>query len=115
MVTVQTSSATSTAQRLRAISELYQQGMASEFMDRTLDKLLAHEADQSRAQLRELDRDLGALEARHGLSSETFYARYQSGQTDDRMDFVEWASLVQMRDGLRERLQIISGEPSPAA
>ena len=84
-------------------------------MDRAIDKLLAHEADQSRAQLRELERDLATLEERYGLSADAFYARYQSGQSDDRMDFAEWASLVQMRDGLRERLRIIAGDPGPAA
>jgi len=26
------------------------------------------------------------------------------------MDYVEWASLVQMRDNLQERLRILSGE-----
>lgn len=89
--------------------------MASEFMNRTLDKLLAHEADLSRAQLRALERDLALFEEQYNLSSADFYDRFQSGQTGDRMDFVEWASLIQMRDGLTDRLHIITGDPSAAA
>ena len=37
-----------TAQRLAALAQLYQQGQASEMMDRALDKLLAHKAGAAR-------------------------------------------------------------------
>jgi hypothetical protein len=110
MTIVQTSSAATVAQRLRMLAQLYQQGQASDLMDRTLDKLLAYEADLCRQQLSELQDDLAEIEERYGLASDEFYRRYQTGQTDDRMDYVEWASLVQMRDNLQERLRILSGE-----
>ena len=44
-------------------------------------------------------------EERYGLSSDKFYRRFQAGQTDDRMDYVEWASLVQMQENLQQRLR----------
>jgi hypothetical protein len=113
MANIQVSSTDTIAQRLRVLAQLYQQGQASELMDRTLDKLLAHEADLCREQLGELQQDLAELETRYGLSSNEFYRRYQAGQTDDRMDYVEWASLVQMRDNLHERLRILTGEAQP--
>ncbi len=99
-----------TARRLRRLAELYQQGQASELMQRTLDKLLSYEADVCRAQRRELQSDLAEFERRYDLSSEEFYRRFQAGQTDDRMDYVEWASLVQMANNLRERLRLLTGE-----
>jgi hypothetical protein len=49
-----------TAQRLAILAQLYQQGQASQLMDRTLDKLLAHEADEARTQLAVLAADLAA-------------------------------------------------------
>ena len=69
-------------------------------MDHTSGKLLAQEADLCREQLRQLQSDLAQFEEQYVLSSDEFYQRYQAGQTDDRMDYVEWASLVQMRDNL---------------
>ena len=98
------------AQRLRALARLYQQGQASTLMDRTLSKLLAHEADICRAQLNQLQADLAEFEQRYGLSSDAFYRRFQAGQTDDRMDYVEWASLVQMTRNLQKRLRLLTGE-----
>ena len=99
-----------TAQRLQMLARIYQRGQASPILDRTLDKALAYEADVSRAQLDQLQADLVEFERRYGLSSDEFYRQYQAGQTDDRMDYVEWASLVQMAGNLRERLRLLAGE-----
>ena len=42
-----------TAQRLQRLAQLYQQGQASALVERTLDKLLAHEAQVCHAQMRD--------------------------------------------------------------
>jgi carbonic anhydrase len=107
---VMQASANTTAQRLSTLAVLYQQGQTSQLMDRILDKLLAHEAEQSRAKLDILLADLATFEKQYGMASDEFYRRYQTGQTDDRMDYVEWATLVHMRDNLRRRLQLLTAE-----
>jgi hypothetical protein len=99
-----------TVQRLLTLVNLYEQGQASELIDQTVEKLLAYEADKSRTQLAELQHDLATFEQQYGLPSTEFYQRYQSGQTDDRMDFVEWASLIQMVDTLHTRLRLLAAE-----
>lgn len=98
------------AQRLTQLAQLYAKGQASDLMDRTLGKLLDYEATSSRAQLDQLQTDLAEFEARYGMASAEFYRRYRAGQTDDRMDFVEWASLVQMAANLEQRLRVLAGE-----
>ncbi|ETX06126.1 hypothetical protein [Candidatus Entotheonella palauensis] len=103
---------TSTAERLHALAELYEQGQASDLMNRTLDKLLHHEAEQSQAQLNQLEADLAEFEHQYNLSSTEFYRQYQAGQMGDDMDYVEWASLVRMADNLKKRLRLLSGEAS---
>lgn len=101
-----------TAERLRALAELYQQGQESDLIDRTLEKLLRHEAERCQAQLSQLQADLAEFEQRYNLSSAEFYQRFQAGQTGDEMDYVEWASLVQMADNLEKRLQLLrASEP----
>ena len=105
----ESSSANAVAQRLHTLAQLYQQGQASALMQRTLDKLLAHEADVCRAQLHQLQADLAEFEQEYGLTSAEFYRRFRAGQTDDRMDYVEWASLVQMHDNLQQRLSLLVG------
>ena len=96
-----------TAERLRALAELYQEGQTSDLMDRTLAKLLQHEIEQSLDQLNQLQQDLAGFEQQYHLSSDEFYRRFQTGQIGDDMDFVEWASLVQMVENLKKRLQLL--------
>ena len=66
-----------------------------------------NEAQVCRARLSQLEADLAEFEQRYDLPSAEFYRLFQSGQTDDRMDYVEWASLVQMRDNLTQRLRLL--------
>ncbi len=103
---------TVTAERLHALAKLYEQGPVSDLMDRTMEKLLRHEADECHAQLRQLQADLAEFEQKYQRSSTEFYQQFQAGQTGDAMDYVEWASLVQMTDNLTKRLRLLSGEAS---
>ena len=107
---VQPSPASTVTQRLQTLAELYQLGQASELMERTLDKLLAYEADVCRTQLSQLQADLAEFEQQYSLPSTEFYRRFQAGKTDDRMDYVEWASLVQMHANLQKRLRLLTDE-----
>ena len=68
------------------------------------DSALAHQAEHLQTQLDEVQTDLAEFEGQYGMTSDEFHRRYQAGQTDDRMDFVEWASLVQMATRLRQRV-----------
>ncbi len=99
-----------TTERLQALAELYRHSQESDLMDRALEKLLHHEAEQSQAQLSQLRADLAEFEQRYNLSSAEFYQNFQRGQMGDDMDFIEWASLVQMADNLERRLQLLMAD-----
>src|SRR5262252_1845648 len=101
---------TVTAERLRALAELYEQGQVSALMERTLAKLLRQEADVCQVQLRQLQADLREFEQKYQRSSAEFYQQFQAGQTSDALDYVEWASLIQMADNLTKRLRLLGGE-----
>ena len=60
-----------------------------------------HSADQTR--LDDLNAEPADFERRDGMTSDEFHRLYQAGRTDDRMDFVEWASLAQMAENLRRK------------
>ena len=69
---------------------------------------MQYELAVSREQLEQMQNDMRQFEQKYDLSSDEFYRRYQAGETDDRMDYVEWASMVQMAENLRARLQLLS-------
>lgn len=113
MTTIAMPVKTSVTHRLLRLAHLFETGQASPLMEQTLNKLFAHETEHSRLQLSELEADLGVFERQYGMTSPEFYRRYQAGQTDDRMDFVEWASLVQMAANLRRRLEALTDSTAP--
>ena len=102
-------STTTVANKLTQLAQLYKTGGVSSMMSRTVEKLLDYETEEAQKQLTELQGDLTAFEKQYNLSTAEFYRRYQAGQTDDRMDFVEWASLAQMANNLRNRLSVLTG------
>ena len=50
----------------------------------------------------EIKQVLADYEKQYGMSTVDFFRKYIAGETDDRMDFVEWASLAQMIVHLEE-------------
>jgi hypothetical protein len=96
------------ADRLERLAHLLRTGQASDLMSRTLDKLISHEAEVSLTQLKQLQTDLAEFEGAYGMTSDEFFHRYQTGLTDDRMEFVEWASLIQMTLKLRQRMEALT-------
>lgn len=93
--------------RVRTLEKLYAQGETSDIVDLALEKLFAYELKESQHQLDQLNRDLSHFEQQYDLSSDVFYARFQAGEMGDAMDFVEWASLRQMAERLRQRIGLL--------
>ncbi len=95
-------------EQLQTLAQLYQHGPVSDVTSRTLTKLLQYEAALCQQQLQQLYQDLVMFEQQYHLTSTEFYQRYQIGQMGDEMDFIEWASLVQMVNNLQRRGQILA-------
>jgi len=100
------------AERLEILAQLYPQGQVSQLVERTLDKLFSYEAQTCRQQLAQLRADLAEFEARYRMDSDHFFARFQTGEMGDDMDYTEWASLFQMAQKLQQRLRVLTDEAS---
>lgn len=77
---------------------------ADPVLDRALDKLLAREVANTREAKVRLVSQVEIFENMYGMSSETFYERYARGELGDKMDFVEWASTIDMLRNAERRL-----------
>jgi len=97
----------STAEMLEQLARIYRHGGSSPFLDQAVNKLLAHELEETRRQAVEIGARLAEFERQHGLVSHDFYARYDRGLMGDSAEFFEWASLVKMSLALGERLRLL--------
>lgn len=96
--------------RLEQLIRLYETGNASELMDRVLDRVFAQEAATTQAAIQRLDSNIQSYELQYGMKSDDFYRQFESGMLGDAMDFIEWNSLILMREDLRLRLDILIGQ-----
>lgn len=78
-------------------------------MQSTLNKLFDVEIARAQKDFDLLGNDLAEFEERFGMKSADFFAQFERGELGDDMDFIEWASLYQMREGVGERLKLLLG------
>jgi hypothetical protein len=105
-------SQTQTERELKKLTKLVKSGQLSDSLARNIHKLVGLETNQLENDLVTTEKDLAEFERQYHLSTADFFRKWQAGQTDDRMDYVEWASLAQMAENLRKRLELLkSGNP----
>jgi hypothetical protein len=107
-MTVYTS--TSAKKQVGKLAKLYERGQVSETTARNLNKVLELEVNQLQLDLGATEKDMSKFERKYKMSTADFFRQWQAGKTDDRMDYVEWASLAQMADNLQKRLEFLSSE-----
>ena len=95
---------------VRWLAELYKNRQVDTITAQTLNNLVDHEVNRLRIQLEDMERIIADYEKQYGMSSARFLKKYEAGKTDDRMDYVEWASLTKMSKGFRKLLSAISSE-----
>ncbi len=103
-----------TLQRLRALTQLYEQGYQDQVVDLTVHKLLEQQVQKEEAQLAELADELASYEARFAMSSEHFFTKYTAGEMADDVDLFEWQVFYKMHQRLANELQFLKAQLVPA-
>lgn len=106
-MTIQTTPNTKYARGVRWLAELYEKKQVSNLTAQTLNKAVEYEVSQSQSQLDEIEKVLADYEKQFKMSTPEFFERYQAGHTDDSAESVEWASLAQMANSIRKRLELL--------
>ncbi len=78
------------------------------FLDLVFSKVMARERNRLEELRERLSSQLTAFEKQYARSSPDFYNRYESGQLDDAVDFVEWAATVEMTRNIEQRLMLLN-------
>ena len=82
---------------------------ADPVLDSTIDKLLARERSKMLGLKVRLEEQCEVFETKYAQSSAGFYADYENGKMGDEMDYIEWASTIEMLTKLENRLALLEG------
>ena len=102
-----------TLEKLKRLEQyiLLDQTAIDPVLDITLDKLLSREFNRMATLKTRLIKQLQTFEKQYHLKSHEFYPRYESGALGDDIDFMEWASTIEMVNNINQRLTVLNMEP----
>lgn len=70
------------------------------FISKTISKMVSMRIAKINSELKAIQQTLSQFERRYGKPSNILLKEFQTGAAGDDMDFIEWSSLVMMRDRL---------------
>jgi len=76
-------------------------------LDQSIDKLLERESNRILELKTSLLNQLSEFEKTYSMSNSDFYQRYESGEMGDDMDFMEWASTIEMLASVEKELELL--------
>jgi len=76
-------------------------------LDKSITKLLAREQMRMQNLIQRLQQQISQFEKNYHLVSQEFYTRYNQGKMGDKMDFVEWASTIEMLANAKKRIALL--------
>ncbi|MFQ5455623.1 MAG: hypothetical protein ACE5EA_05375 [Nitrospirota bacterium] len=80
------------------------------FISQTISKMLDYKVQEYTIEIKRLDKDLRKFERTYNKESAVFFREFKDGRIGDDMNFIEWASLYQMRDHLLEKKAELEGK-----
>ena len=76
-------------------------------LDMSINKLLVRESTRMNEIKTRLLNQVTMFEHTYSMVSSEFYVRYEKGEMGDEMDFVEWASTVEMLTNVDKKLKLL--------
>ena len=80
------------------------------FFSQTISKMLSYRIQKYSEDIERLDKELKRYECEYKKDSSAFFKEFNDGKIGDEMDFVEWASLYQMRNRISEKKMELEGK-----
>jgi len=89
--------------QLEKYIEMNNQSIDSVFM-LSINKLLHREQRRLSELKSSLMKEINEFETKYQISSKTFYAKFNQGELGDNMDYIDWASTIDMIGNLENQI-----------
>jgi len=99
-----------TLDKLKRIERLIQDYPAADsVLELTIDKILQREINKLNLQISNFDVQIKQWEDLYKMDSQTFLEKFESGIIGDHVDFVEWASTLEMKSKSEKYISTLQG------
>lgn len=93
--------------KIRVLEELARLGADDEVFLQAIDKLTRYKIEELEKDQKEIEALLTIFEDKYNMKNDEFLLKFESGKLNDEMDYLEWSSLLDMRERINKRLEII--------
>ena len=99
-----------TLEKVKNLEKFIQKHGEDSLISQAISKMLDYKIQQYNKEIKRLDRALRKFERLNNKDSSVFFKEFKKGRLGDDMDFIEWASLYQMRNNLIEKKVELEGK-----
>lgn len=96
-------------EKMKNLEKFIEKYGEDELFTRSIVKMLHYRTEQYGEQIKRIDNELNNFERKYQRNSSTFYKDFNEGILGDDMNFIEWASLFQMRSRIVEKKAALEG------
>lgn len=100
----------STVERLKRLEGLVQDFGSDRLVDATINKLIKTKKQELTKRINNIQYELKKLEQAYQISSDEFKDKYNAGHLGDDVDYIKWASLIDMEQRLRKQMRYLDGD-----
>ena len=98
-----------TLAKVRNLEKFIQKYGEDVVISRTINKMLEYKIRKYDEEINRLDKELKKFERKFKKTSSAFFNDFNRGKLGDHMDYIEWASLYQMRNRLADKKAELEG------
>jgi hypothetical protein len=95
--------------KVKILEDLIKTGREDEVISKTIDKLTLYKLDTLKKDLEDIENKIFILEKKYKMDSGQFLQRFEQGKMEDDIDYLEWSSLLDMKDRITQRLKTFEG------
>ncbi|TDA70436.1 MAG: hypothetical protein D9V47_01445 [Clostridia bacterium] len=100
----------STLERLKHLQGLVENYGSDLLIDVTINKLLNTKRRELAKSLAEVSREIEKLEQTYQMNTNDFWTRYNEGTLGDKVDYLKWASLIDMQGRLERQMRYLESD-----
>lgn len=82
-------------------------------IESTLDKLIDREISMVESKIGRYDQMLGKFVQKYNMNFDEFKKRFEKGEIEEDMDYLEWSSIVDAKEHCQEKIKALKRVPKP--
>jgi hypothetical protein len=92
-----------TLSKIKKLEKFIRKHGEEPFISQTISKMVVYRISKYNEEIKKLNKEIKKIERIYNKDSSVFFKEFNEGKLEDNINFIEWASLYQMRNRLLDK------------